>query len=58
MFPADYDADGDIDLYIIPLGSPGTNFLYQCGGVAPSLTARSPLNGATGISCHQFNHDF
>lgn len=50
LFPLDFDKDGDIDLYRIPLGATGTNYLYQCGGVAPSLTARSPINGATGVS--------
>ena len=50
LFPFDYDTDGDIDLYRIPLGASGTNFLYRCGGVPPSLTSRSPLNGATGVS--------
>lgn len=50
LFPLDYDIDGDIDIFRIPLGAAGTNFFYKCNGSAPLLTLRSPTTGATGVS--------
>ena len=50
VFPFDYDTDGDVDVYKIPLGAAGANTMYQFGGAPPSLTSRTPLNGATGVS--------
>ncbi|MDI9311315.1 MAG: FG-GAP-like repeat-containing protein [Limnohabitans sp.] len=50
IFPFDYDNDGDIDVYRIPLGAAGNNTMYQCSGTPPTLTTRTPLNGATGVN--------
>ncbi len=50
IYPADYDSDGDIDLYILPNGAIGSIQYYKNGGTAPTLSSRTPLNSATGVS--------
>ncbi|TAG56294.1 MAG: hypothetical protein EAZ27_05300, partial [Cytophagales bacterium] len=50
IYPADYDSDGDIDLYILPNGVVGSINYYKNGGTAPTLSSRLPLNSATGVS--------
>ena len=49
-FVADWDNDGDDDVFTTNRTATGQNILYRQGGAPPVLQSSNPVNGATGVA--------